>query len=107
MNSNYYILKDKIPVEEKDIIKWGKLMEGNRKVKRTEIGDVSVSTVFLGLDHQWGKGPPLLFETMIFGGKLDQEQDRYSTWDQAVEGHNKMVGMVVASEVETVEQGKK
>jgi hypothetical protein len=46
-----------------------------------------VSTVFTGLDHQWRDGDPLLFETMIFGGPLDQEQDRYSTWEQAERGH--------------------
>lgn len=27
-----------------------------------------VSTVWLGLDHNWGGGEPLLFETMSFGG---------------------------------------
>jgi hypothetical protein len=31
-------------------------------VAKTEIGAVTVSTVFLGLDHNhFGKGPPLLF----------------------------------------------
>lgn len=49
-------------------------------------GEVHVSTVFLGMDHGFG-GMPLLFETMIFGGELDQFQDRYPTWDMAVAGH--------------------
>lgn len=28
--------------------------------------DYWVSTIFLGLDHSFGPGPPLLFETMVF-----------------------------------------
>lgn len=54
-------------------------------------GDIEVSTVFLGLDHNWGDGPPLLFETMVFGGPLDQEQERWSTWDEAEAGHRATV----------------
>ncbi len=46
-----------------------------------------VSTVWLGLDHQFGDGPPLIFETMIFGGPHDQAQWRYSTKQEAKEGH--------------------
>jgi hypothetical protein len=48
-----------------------------------------ISTVFLALDHNWGEGPPVLFETMIFGGPLDQFQWRYCTWEEAEEGHKK------------------
>lgn len=53
-----------------------------------------VSTVFLGLDHQYGDGPPLLFETMVFGGPLDHEMNRYSTWNEAEKGHQEMVERV-------------
>jgi len=67
----------------------------DRRVDRTKIGDVSVSTVFLGIDHGWGvSGPPLIFETMVFGGPLDQEQERYYTWTEAVAGHKAMVKRV-------------
>jgi hypothetical protein len=54
-------------------------------------GDVRISTVWLGLDHGWGGGPPLIFETMVFGGPMSGEMDRYSTEAQAVEGHARMV----------------
>jgi hypothetical protein len=49
---------------------------------------VRVSTVHLGLDHSWGDGPPLIFETMLFGGpeSIDQWQRRYSTEEQARAG---------------------
>jgi hypothetical protein len=56
-------------------------------VKKSWVGDSEVSTVFLGLDHGFGFEGPLWFETMIFGGPLDQSQRRYGTWKDAVEGH--------------------
>lgn len=42
---------------------------------------VQVSTVFIGL------GLDELFESMVFGGELDQVQRRYSSWDEAMDGH--------------------
>ena len=48
---------------------------------------VTVSTVWLGLDHSFGAGPPIIFETMVFGGPYNQECWRYSTEQQAREGH--------------------
>ena len=64
--------------------------EVDRSVALTDVGDVCVSTIFLVVNHNYGNGPPLLFETMIFGGPEDQFQQRYSTWDEAVEGHEKI-----------------
>lgn len=63
-----------------------------RRVDRTEISvDVTVSTVHLVLDHSHGQGPPLIFETMVFGGEHDQDQWRYSTEEQAQAGHDAVV----------------
>lgn len=66
----------------------------NRIVKQEELPNTfRVSTVFLGLDHNFDGGKSLLFETMVFPadsmGDLDCE--RYSTWDEAEAGHKKMV----------------
>jgi hypothetical protein len=60
------------------------------------IGDAKVSTVFLGLDHSFSEdGPPILWETMVFGGELDQETDRCSgTREQAEAMHKKMCEQV-------------
>ncbi len=89
---NDYILEGHTPVVVTDIRTWARWFEtADRGVARTEKNGVTVSTVFLGLDHSFGSGPPLLFETMVFGGKLDQEQERYSTWDEAEAGHKSMV----------------
>jgi hypothetical protein len=88
--SDHYILEGKTPVKT-DLMTWARWFETRkgRHVAQTKQGDVRVSTVFLGLNHQWGDGPPLVFETMIFGGEHDQYQERYSTWDEAEAGHRK------------------
>jgi hypothetical protein len=52
-----------------------------------EEDDVTISTVFMGINHQFGDGPPLIFETMIFGGPLDDYCWRYSTEAEALAGH--------------------
>lgn len=55
------------------------LISGQRFVARDKLDDGTVvSTVFLGLDHQFGDGPPLLFETMVFPAD-DSEGDMYRT----------------------------
>ena len=56
---------------------WFESSENQRIVARDEIGDVRVSTIFLGLDHNWRlEGPPILWETMTFGGGIEQECER-------------------------------
>lgn len=88
-----YILDDSgKPIPEPDVVAWGKWMEGegNRIVaKDTLPNGLRVSTVFLGMDHQWGAGPPLLYETMIFPPDSydDLYQERYSTREEAIAGH--------------------
>ena len=52
---------------------------------------VMVSTVFLGIDHNLNGGPPILFETMVFGGPHNEYQERYATWDQAEKDHDRVV----------------
>lgn len=76
-----------------------------RRVALDEVvcGDesVRVSTVHLVLDHNWGNGPPLIFETMVFGGpsKVDGWQCRYSTEGEAREGHARVYGALRAADL--------
>jgi hypothetical protein len=90
-----YILKDGVPVLEPDLLTWAKWFEDGdkRRVALTEIGDVRISTVFLGIDHSFGGGAPILFETMIFEGEHDQYQERYHTLEEAMIGHEKAVSL--------------
>jgi len=67
---------------------WSKWFDEGRVIDKTDFDDCFVSTVCLGLDHNFSfDHPPILFETMIFGGKHDQFQWRYSTYGQAKQGH--------------------
>ena len=67
---------------------------------KTDVGDYVVSTVDLGLDHSFGDGPPLYYETMIFKKKDDEidwggeYQERYSTEEQAIIGHQRAIEYV-------------
>jgi hypothetical protein len=75
-----------------DLMTWAKWFEKTeRHVADDKVGDVRISTVFLGLDHSFCGAEPLLFETLVFGGSLDGEMERYSTWDEAEAGHKQMV----------------
>lgn len=96
MQRGYWILDtEKRPKLVASIEEWGRFYEtADSIVKQEEIGGVRISTVFLGIDHQFGDGPPILFETMIFGGEHDQYQDRCSTWKQAEDMHEKACAMV-------------
>lgn len=97
-----YVLDDNgNPVPEPDLMAWGTWMQtGDRTIKKTKIGDIKVSTVFLGLDHNYlGQGPPLLYETMCFraDGQVVERDDcfaRYSTRAEALAGHEQIVESV-------------
>lgn len=98
-NLNYYILNDQgEPVLVKSCIEWAEWFEHhNRIVAQTEIGtDVCVSTVFLGLNYRFlDEGPPILWETKVFGGKHEGDQMRCSgSREQAEAMHAKMVKLV-------------
>ena len=78
------------------MLEWARWMEEeDNLIKKTTIAnEIVISTIFLGLDHSFGKGDPILFETMVSGGKYDQYQERYCTIDTAEEGHRKVVEMI-------------
>jgi len=85
---DHYILDGHTPVAC-DMMTWARSFEKtDRRVAKTVKDEISVSTVFLGLNHQYDpSGPPLLFETMIFGGEHDEDCTRCSTWEEAEKMH--------------------
>lgn len=89
----FYVLVGRTPIAvDRDM--WAQNFENveKRVVALTTIGKVQVSTVFLGMDHNYfAKGPAILFETMVFGGPLDSEMQRYATYAQAEAGHAEFV----------------
>lgn len=107
-----YILDERgDPVPEGDTIKWGKWLEadytrpGGRHLAEDTIGPYWVSTVFLALDHGFGEGPPVLWETIVFGTREEFEiipgnrrrsrktvdQFRYTSKAEALAGHARAV----------------
>lgn len=69
MNDKYILNAEGNPIPEPDLMKWGQwLQTAKRNIAKTDLPNgLWVSTVFLGLDHQFEPGePPLIFETMIF-----------------------------------------
>lgn len=69
---------------------WFELHEAERTVGMTDVGDSFIVTQFIGLDLP-GREPPLLWETLVRGGPLHGEGQRYSSWEAAEAGHREMV----------------
>ena len=91
-----YSLDGRTPVPEPDLMRWAMWLEtADRRVALTDHELFRVSTVFLGLDHNFSRtGPPILFETMAFSDDLQLDGDtcqRYATWEDAEIGHQAMV----------------
>jgi len=91
-----YLLDGNTPVKCGDLLEWAAAFETTDvHVADKYISGIRVSTVFLGIDHNFlPGGSPLLFETMIFGGEHDQELWRYATREEALKGHSEAVDMV-------------
>ena len=65
------------------------------RVAKTQVRDMEVSTVWLGIDHSFfADSAPIIFETMIFGGDRDQHCWRYSTEAEALDGHEYVVSQL-------------
>lgn len=92
MQYQMYYNRQGEPITNDEWIKFFHLpFEKSRLVAKDEQDGIEVSTVFLGMNHQFGNGPPLIFETMIFGGEHSDDQWRYATEAEALEGHKAVV----------------
>jgi hypothetical protein len=99
---SYFYLNEDHSVRECDLCEWSEQFEQMSLSKQRHIAEdlidgKIVSTVWLGLNHNYFGGVPLIFETMIFESEdsgSDIFCDRYSTWDEAVEGHKKAMQWV-------------
>lgn len=94
MKRSLHFNRDAEPI---DMDEWSRLHQdyGYIVVNKTQVRDCEVSTVWIGLDYglpMRPEDPPIIFETMIFGGRHHQFQVRYRTEFEAMEGH----GMIVA-----------
>lgn len=91
MKNKYYNIRGE-PITS---LEWSIAFEhGSHKVADTTLKKYWISTVWLGLDHNFFGDKPHIFETMVFkinGNMLDLACERYSTLQQALEGHKRMV----------------
>lgn len=130
----FYVEVDGVPKPVEKAEEWGIWREtADVRVAQDDVGPFWVSTVFLGLDHNYHpRGAPLIYETMVFGPpepyklpeegppdedlaspwgvmaqswwemisrwvaegrtfRPEQDQQRYSTREQALAGHAEMV----------------
>jgi hypothetical protein len=93
---------EKISMDE-----WARLYgdDAYRRIAATSVGPFLVSTVWLGLNHNWNPdSPPLVFETMVFDNGegpsdrmrwRDLECSRYPTEVAALAGHDQTVASLV------------
>ena len=91
MSDHYILLDDGVTVVPCDDLKtWAQWLNRSDAVRQIAAdllpSGVHVSTVFLGLDYSFGMphpvtgdSRPILWETMIFGGRADGFQRRYWT----------------------------
>ena len=100
--ANFYD-KDGTPL---DLMEWGRKLEDN-DYKRVgldiTVNNIRISTVWLGLDRSFTEhGRPLIFESIAFDDNdlytterskfaPDLDQERYSTLEEARQGHQRMV----------------
>ena len=96
---NYILKKNGEIVEEPDVLKFSRWFGemNNRRIDRTVFDNGAyVSTVFLGIDHNYDpdSNTPILFETMIFGGEFSEECTRTSTVEEAKQCHKDAVKLL-------------
>jgi hypothetical protein len=110
----HYTLAGHTPVKVETLKAWAEEMARRDRITAetgvdpwqagaTEIGEVAISTLFLGLDQNFlRRGAAILFETMIFGGRLDHFQNRCATWAEAEAMHAEAVRLVRAGHLRVV-----
>jgi hypothetical protein len=96
----FYVLNENgQPVAEPDPAIWWLWMAKNKRgVCYDELGAAQISTVFLGMDFSFGEGPPVLWETLVFGSAFDDVTTRCrGSREQAEAMHARMVERVKCS----------
>lgn len=97
----YYKMNGRPYVDSKSkgkaLMQWVKDFEKPDRImcsRKMYLGSLLISTIWLGLDHNWGFGKkPLIFETMVFFGGFGHDIDceRYSTKEDALKGQKYFV----------------
>lgn len=81
---------DGVPRMEPDLLAWAHWFEtATLSIAYDRIRGLWVSTIFLGLDHAYGRsGAPILFETAVLDGRRCGYMRRYRAREEALVGHD-------------------
>lgn len=99
----FYLLDDNKKPYQVSLAESYKLYENmDMKVTaRDQVNEVVISTVFLGIDHNIlnsSSNVPVLWETMIFNGEHDGYQERYTSHEDALAGHQRALDLVKSAQ---------
>jgi hypothetical protein len=74
-------------------VRWRRLFDDKsyQILRQEQVGEVLVSTVWLGIDHGFFSDWPMIFETMVFVPLNGDECYRYATEEDAFAGHERLV----------------
>jgi hypothetical protein len=103
--SRYYILRDNEVIEEPDYDVWAEWHASQYRhvecVALTELAHAKVSTHFLAVNMSLSPDePPLLFETRVNGGWIEDTRERFATLDEARANHEAWVEKLRSAEEE-------
>lgn len=97
----YYKLDENKNVVPCSLEEWANFIEGRLPTNYFHVGneiinEKRISTIFLGLCHNYDpfSHVPIVFETMVFDNRRGIYQTRYSTWQEAEEGHKRAIQWV-------------
>jgi hypothetical protein len=96
----HYVETDDGMLKPAGVLEWARWFETHpRHVADDYVGDLRVSTVFIGLDHgSFGGGSPVLWESMIFRDGESLEMQRYAAREEAERGHAELLARVRSGE---------
>lgn len=65
------------------------------KIAQDKVGETRIETISLGFDYSL-TNTPILFETNLYGGKLDLYFELYATRNDALVGHKRITELIKA-----------
>lgn len=76
-----------------DVERWIELFSDKNysRIALDRIGLIKISTVWLGINHNFGNGLPIIFETVVFHNDIAEDQYRYSNLQEAKINHKSLV----------------
>ncbi|WZO97268.1 hypothetical protein EP7_004292 [Isosphaeraceae bacterium EP7] len=100
--TDHYILVERKPLPCVDSEEWQRWMSGPREQRLVAchkfLDYTIVETYFVGFDVAPNQSNrPLVFETIVIGGRMNGMVENYSTWKDAEKGHKHACALVKGS----------